>query len=523
MENNLQPLSLLLAEILKAFSEFRVRIRKELALTGLQNGIADVSCKLHIWAKSYGLFKKGNSAFENRYRDSAQLLGTTRKWLQNIKSDLADGREQPLLLAILNLTPRAATALLPNSSTNMELEREALDKPDFESKDDEMSPEEVASLLQEIIQEIDQTIVRLFRICAQVPSKGISIHRLKVSEKNITLEFDAAHVLEKLRSWGSNSGHNFLTDRLISANTTRRRHFWYLRDHTNHLARLTSDIDEPLEPAVESAVTVYWPLSGTTASHIMTTDIAQLTQTNPATSYVSYDLEHDYNMFPSPPRQSLHSSFFECPYCYEILERRIVEQRGKWKYEVFPLTSYNIADNCRKHIIRDLRPFICTYEHCSQPDVLYSSLKEWTTHEDTHRMGWQCLGRCELKFPRLEEYQTHIREKHPDEEKYMSSREVIRASTIIISEGSEPCPFCDVVLDRPGAKARHVGNHLIALALFVLPKDLSQDSDSDVDPAFAQRSVSTLDSRQTIYSGSAIRSRSPSVDSKLETEFEPTD
>lgn len=40
----------------------------------------------------------------------------------------------------------------------------------------------------------------------------------------------------------------------------------------------------------------------------------------------------------------------------------------------------------RKHILEDLRPYICTYSDCQDGLQLYGNRKEWVAHEDAaHR------------------------------------------------------------------------------------------------------------------------------------------
>lgn len=80
------------------------------------------------------------------------------------------------------------------------------------------------------------------------------------------------------------------------------------------------------------------------------------------------DDENDISIPPLPEKLCTGKAF-ECPYCHVLCSRR---------------TSNKMA--WERHVLRDLRPYVCTYEDCTEADQQYDSIKDWVSHEvNTHR------------------------------------------------------------------------------------------------------------------------------------------
>src|SRR5271170_5162847 len=75
----------------------------------------------------------------------------------------------------------------------------------------------------------------------------------------------------------------------------------------------------------------------------------------------------------------------------------------------------NANSNYRAHLVHDLRPYICTYEDCRNPDQLYDTRQDWIQHENSsHRRVLRCPEHPDQTFPKLKEYQEHLRNGHAD-------------------------------------------------------------------------------------------------------------
>lgn len=141
-------------------------------------------------------------------------------------------------------------------------------------------------------------------------------------------------------------------------------------------------------------------------------------------------------------------------------------------------SRYTQIENPRKHVLRDLRPFICTFEKCSQPDRLFRNEKEWYQHElQFHRREWVCrITACGIIFRDLHEFRLHLEADHSKVLDELVLDQCERETTL----PADQCPFCAVTI--PMDKMRtHMGNHLIDCALSALPRvPLETEDDSSL-------------------------------------------
>ncbi|KAK4160154.1 ankyrin repeat-containing domain protein [Cladorrhinum sp. PSN259] len=149
---------------------------------------------------------------------------------------------------------------------------------------------------------------------------------------------------------------------------------------------------------------------------------------------------------------------FECPYC-GILQKMPVEPARIWRH----------------HVMRDLQPYVCTFEGCDMFDHMFSSRDDWFNHElEVHRVQWSCntcvdnqnqSSTTPLLFNNQTEFLQHMNEKHG-----------VRATRITptLESSRHPVPLVGgrCVLCRHDAKKLkyHLGHHLEQIALFALPR-----------------------------------------------------
>ncbi|KAK3389728.1 hypothetical protein B0H63DRAFT_464231 [Podospora didyma] len=182
--------------------------------------------------------------------------------------------------------------------------------------------------------------------------------------------------------------------------------------------------------------------------------------------------------WPSPPEHLADptAKFFICPYCHVMCPRGYLEK-----------------DAWRSHLVHDLKPYLCTYEICSDPNRLYGSHREWLDHENLHTRVWHCRIH-EREFETQPEYTQHLRQDHPDATPEDFSSELIAASVGPSAEiHHRSCPLCSSGFTDVQDMQQHVKHHLERLALFSLP-GVQQDGEGP--------EVSS-DSRQVIQSGGA--------------------
>lgn len=118
----------------------------------------------------------------------------------------------------------------------------------------------------------------------------------------------------------------------------------------------------------------------------------------------------------------------------------------------------------RRHVFRDLQPYICTFPDCPQADKWYGSRSEWFDHEvQLHRRGWYCEA-CSKTFPQKTLFQEHIEAMH-------SERVTKGHFEAIISRCERAdiaCPLCGIKFTLKTLE-KHLGLHLQEIALFALP------------------------------------------------------
>ena len=68
----------------------------------------------------------------------------------------------------------------------------------------------------------------------------------------------------------------------------------------------------------------------------------------------------------------------------------------------------------RRHVFRDLQPYICTFENCAKPDRLFGSRQDWYDHEfQDHRREWFCAI-CTQACPTPTALEEHVKISHAD-------------------------------------------------------------------------------------------------------------
>ncbi|EPE05512.1 nacht and wd domain protein [Ophiostoma piceae UAMH 11346] len=87
-----------------------------------------------------------------------------------------------------------------------------------------------------------------------------------------------------------------------------------------------------------------------------------------------------------------------CPFCGDELERGM-----RFDDEAF-----------RRHVLRHIRPYVCTFEACKDADCMYATQKEWEYHEmQEHRRAFFCHeSACSDVFWDQQEMRLHLTTAH---------------------------------------------------------------------------------------------------------------
>lgn len=124
--------------------------------------------------------------------------------------------------------------------------------------------------------------------------------------------------------------------------------------------------------------------------------------------------------------------------------------------------------------MRDLRPYICTFENCTKPDRLHQSRYDWSNHEvDFHRREWFCNW-CLETCPTRAEFKDHLSASHTGI--CGAELEVVVERCERAIQSAQPCPICNGLF-FPRQLQSHLGRHLQQLAIFALP--IPEESDDE--------------------------------------------
>ena len=130
-------------------------------------------------------------------------------------------------------------------------------------------------------------------------------------------------------------------------------------------------------------------------------------------------------------------------------------------------------------MIRDLRPYMCTYKDCISGQELWTTRADWVQHEDScHRKVWRCLEHSNLTFETRKGYDDHLKHDHKSASEQLRTFELLRAGESSETEARRPCPFCGKDFQIVLESERHIAMHMERIAAFTLPRSAGQEVES---------------------------------------------
>ena len=142
---------------------------------------------------------------------------------------------------------------------------------------------------------------------------------------------------------------------------------------------------------------------------------------------------------------------------------------------------YTTAKSIREHVLRDLRPYTCTYVDCRIGDQMYDNWRDWATHEQwTHNRIWYCVKHPGETYLTALDFKTHLSQQH-QKEPSLNLDVAVAAGATVSSSQDRPCPFCLYVPERGDTMQMqiHIASHLQRVALFALPNSTGLEDGSD--------------------------------------------
>jgi len=126
----------------------------------------------------------------------------------------------------------------------------------------------------------------------------------------------------------------------------------------------------------------------------------------------------------------------------------------------------------RRHVFRDVRPYICTRSGCHASLSTFSSRTEWVQHEIQEHFLMEsvteALSSLTAEKPGPATL-TSPRDKAPAQE----------ATQLEKAFHGVPCPLCRESLSGSSEYIRHVGRHLESISLASLPQDNADESEGE--------------------------------------------
>ena len=238
--------------------------------------------------------------------------------------------------------------------------------------------------------------------------------------------YDIRHVEEKFPHMDRE-----LARILGAANTRRRRHLSYLKRHHAKLGKGLEQFGGNQSDAAMSEMsgTIATELESQTDNQAETSSEAGISQTSYATSLGT---GQGVNI-PALPKGSIYGTPFDCPYCFHMIT---IQRHEEWQ----------------KHIMEDITPYSCIFPDCHMQNKLFASRHEWFGHlQKVHRLYLSQRGEDYEMSPRTES-------KHVD------------------SPATENCPLCAESLSSLRQFERHVARHLQELAMFVLGRQETDET-----------------------------------------------
>ncbi|KAI0453848.1 hypothetical protein F5B21DRAFT_478084 [Xylaria acuta] len=419
--------------------------------------IGDQLSKFKLWAGNIGAHRTGRSSLDYRLRDSSHLHTQVMRLLGDLITSLNE------VHSILSGKTLPWDQDLGEAGELDEELKNLLMHEDFEFN----------SELGQLTKEITDAVGNLLRL--SVSLRNPAPHDRFMSTEYAKVHYfeanDKAHVEAKFPR-----ASQTLVIRLGQALSQRRQYFRYRESHHEKLARGLFDSGRS-EAGAQSTVASSIPLAMRVRGAV--SGFGELDEDERSdtgfsqTSFATTAPESNRLGIPPLPKRA-YDGPFECPFCFMLI---LVSSTHQWK----------------KHVLRDLRPYICLAEDCTVAGREYGRRHEWMNHMfQKHWKSWACPYQCGLDSTTETNLRQHITRIHGSKTEMELDAMIARCGRTRSISPSSPatCPFCHDALGSVQQYQRHVGRHQVDLALFALPKIEDDDGEPD-GPDEGQDTIST--------------------------------
>ncbi|KAF2972358.1 hypothetical protein GQX73_g1352 [Xylaria multiplex] len=447
------------AQIWAAFEAINtVETREESQLPWVRT-INDQLSKFKLWAGNIGAHRTGRSSLDYRLRDSSHLRIEVLRLLDD-------------LVTLLN----EVYSILSGETIPWDQDSGGADNLDDKLKDLLTNEDfEFDSELSQLLKEIADAIGNLLRL-------SISLRNPAPHDRFMSTEYAKARYFEANDKAHTEAkfprASQTLVTRLGQALSQRRQYFRYRESYHEKLAHGLFN-SRRSEAGAQSTIASSIPQAMKDTGAVPTfrgLDEDERSDTGfSQTSFATTAPDSGRPRIPPLPKKS-HDGPFECPFC-------------------FMLISVNSTHQWKKHVLADLRPYVCLAEDCAIASKEYGRRHEWMNHTlQNHWKTWECPYQCGSEHTTETGLRQHITRVHGCATEMELDTMLARYGRIRSISTSSPleCPLCRDSLDSIQQYQRHVGRHQVDLALFALPRIEEDDEELDGE----------VKDRETITSGS---------------------
>ncbi|KAL5346792.1 hypothetical protein ACLOAV_007933 [Pseudogymnoascus australis] len=473
--------------------------------------IEDEFGRFRLWAANIGALSRGHGSLDYRLRDAPVVLEGALKLLSELQEEL---HQMCLVLSGARLPYEAqissrAGHVDDSDASSLSSDSESSSDSSSESEDEKLAPSELLRRVS-ALSNINDNLYRLSRSIRAPASHSRSLKALsyKLIDKetgvDVVQQFatvDLAftkdlfsqlrrHVQDQYGNCPMLDGADVaMIKRLAQGITRRRQQFLYWKHHRKKLGfnaereslkipKLAPTVqlrgDETREsvagppaslPVVGKAQTESSRPKTTLTETTATLFVAPATVPDGNQSVTSYattarGLDGSRIEFPKLPKSIKKGKDFECPYCLMICP-----------------PHYQMPRAWRAHLLRDLRPYMCTHKHCQQSDELFATKQEWLNHEHTHQKAWQCPEHASAHFSTPEDLKAHLLAETHESLQRMGLEDLLAICETVRPDFRTTCPICFVDTGSSYDLENHLANHLERFAAFALPRDVDSDAD----------------------------------------------
>ncbi|PVH87161.1 hypothetical protein DL98DRAFT_581881 [Cadophora sp. DSE1049] len=343
----------------------------------------------------------------------------------------------------------------------------------------------------QLLQTIRFTVTCLYRIPIRRPATLERSKKLATMNIEHFEPFDNAYIDDRCPAASTT-----LKQRLQRMTSRRRRLLLYRAQHYEHIKvdlsqrtpeatrelktlNPTTDIKqlemrpaasekESSKPSQFSKATTFNPVDFPDLStNLLDLDRVSETESLPSTN-PSLWTGNQKLYIPPHPKGVAGGQYFLCPYCFVLCP---VKSDEAWK----------------RHLLKDLEPYICTFANCVLEDHQFDDRNDWYEHElQKHRIEWCCNldGHAPCTSP--SEFLSHLEDHHPNLQSSSLSQDVIRQFQRPAQRYSKICPLCS----KPSEKLKtHLSRHMEQIALYVLGGNNQEDAEPGSDASDKARRV----------------------------------